>query len=297
MAISTRKRAFGHLNIAATLSAMTTFAILLSACGTTGTDVPLSTPGIDTLPNCNCYFASDCQKWFGDKTVCDRNEGNGGSGGKETECRFMKPKPDKAANKKGCSESNDGQPSRCDGHCVKPDNGSFCGDEDRSAVAAAVELWSEAFIEPARTGGGRVNPSLVAETGHLALSKLCNGQIARSVLSLVELAWSDILLHPNAPHKEEDHRLPDLSGDFCRIHAANTTARALATTVRQPGLMPRIADEIREACPGTLPFANPCRGQDAIACVEASIGDMATYLTTPKQPAERIIRTVLIGTE
>ena len=278
---------------ASTIHWIATSTLLLFMSTASASEAPRSTPEANALPDCNCYFASDCRKWFGDKTICDRNEGNGGSGGKETECKFMKPKPNKRTDEKGCSDSNDGKPSTCDGHCVKPDKGSFCGDQDWNTVATSVELWSEAFLQPAGSGGGIVNQDLVAQAQNLGLPKLCTGQIARTVLSLMELTWSDILGHPDRPHKEQDHQLPNLSDDACRLGAAHVTARALADAIRRPGLTPALADEIGAFCAHVLPFADPCENDNAIECVETSILDMATYLTTPKTPSQQIISSVL----
>jgi hypothetical protein len=304
---STRPR-FGALVWPAALLAATVAALALAApgCGTgtittaTALDSPVPQPAPDpqpALPNCDCYYASDCKKWFGEKTVCDRNKGNGGSGGQETKCKFMKPKPNKDTNEKGCTTSTGGTPSTCDGHCIKPVKGSTCGVADRLQVARAVELWSEAFIQPAAAGGGTVNAGLVAESRALGLSAECNGQVARTVLSLIELAWSDILIHPETPHVEEHHGIPDLSADTCRLQAAAAASRALVDVLEVPGSQPTIGAEVLEACPGELPFADPCLGADAIACAESLIQDLAVYLSTPPVavPTEEETTAALFG--
>ena len=227
---------------------------------------------------CNCYFSGDCTAGF-----CDYGDLQ-----LEDTCTFAIPKPQGVPGA-GCYEDHPGpfQLGICDGFCTSSASGSSLGGFDPAILAEGVELWSEAVLRPAESGGGPVDPVLAAAALALPIGEDQSIILGRQVASLMSetagIAFYDYFCHFEAGDPSP-RWFADLSGDKCRLMAGRLAAAALAAELLGGDGTPILAEIPLHCPPGeTLSFGANCpAGPEALACLDARVRDLDRFLTTPR---------------
>lgn len=232
------------------------------------------------IPNCNCYFSSDCPGG----TFC-----YWGPGGPFTEdvCNWRSPKPQGIPGN-GCTEDAAAAGPICDGFCTPSNLGSRFGHEDPWLLAQGVQLWGDALLLPSQAGGGPVDPALAAQA--LALdfdspltAPLLGRQVADVLVLTVGLEVYDYFCHyENGPETPEFW--VDLSDDGCALSAGRLVLEAVIQEILDPGAGEAVIGRIPLYCSDWQGRFGPrcARGEASLDCLTQRVRETAQYLTTPR---------------
>lgn len=228
------------------------------------------------LPDCVCYFSSDCPQG----NTCDYGNPFGSL------CTFKQPKPEGVIGA-GCDQPDSGVGGVCDGLCVSPANGSSCGTEDVGALSETIRLWGEAVIGTAQQGGGLINQELAEEAASTPEDPECSNEVGRNAggALTVALAGVEFLIHPDQPHVFAEHSVVDLSGDPCLVEGLNVVNEALIAEVNRPGAGEQVLQELPDLCPEIFDRALGCGGVNGagpLTCLEIRVEDIGSVLRTPR---------------
>ena len=233
------------------------------------------------IPNCNCYFSSDCNAGF----FC-----YWGPGGPfvEDHCNWRIPKPGGVPGA-NCDQDVDNAGPICDGHCTPSRAGSIFGLEDPTLVILGIRLWSAAILEPAAQGGGPVDPSLSAEALSLPFSGpsaaiILGRHVADMLAYTIDIVFYDHFCHFEN-HPGEAGPVVDLSSDDCRLQASLLVVDALTAEIEAKGSGEGSIWQIPMHCPawGDM-FAPRCpTGPEGLDCLYRRIQGAAELLTLPPQ--------------
>jgi hypothetical protein len=248
-------------------------------------DKKLLNPPPPPIPNCHCYFSSDCFPG----TFC-----YWGPGGPfvEDHCYWRRDKPNGTPGA-GCNMDTD-LAGGCDGICQATFLGSVLGSEDPSLLAIGIDLFSMSFLAPASSGGGAVDPAIAqAALGLPFKSPAAAEMLGRTVGGLFVIGAGQDFFYPDpklgippghcAPGIAL-HHVKDLSNEPWRLDLLKHLVYALQAELAGDIRASNAAMEGALACcpePETA-FAPVCTGPSAIACVLARIRDQAIVLTTPR---------------
>ena len=244
-------------------------------------------PELLNIPNCNCYFSSDCPG----NQFCYWGPGGPGM---EDHCHWRLPKPQGMPGE-GCFEDHVGGPGPiCDGVCTDRRAGSLFGHEDPELVIEAIQLWAEAMLRPSLTGGGPVDPILSERALSLPFqAPQASIQIGRHVADMLILSGGSVF-YDYFCHFEYDAEGPDyyvdLSGEPCAYQAGVLLIDAVIAELSQPGAGAGIIDRIPNHCSEwqSLFTARCPSGPEALDCIKSRVADYGTFLTRPG--GESIIR-------
>ncbi len=234
------------------------------------------------LPNCNCYFSGDCVAPNG---FCDWGDLTS-----EDICLWRENKPNGVPGA-GCDVAYSGPwiAGICDGTCSPSTAGSQLGSESRSLIEAGIQLWAEALLRPAESGGGPVDAGLAEKALELEFqSSEASMSLGRQVADLLVVAgvagFGDHFCHFEGHPGDEDPSLyVNLVADPCRQRAARTAVAALLAELKVPGSSTKMIAEIEGyCCDWRRMFGPRCTGSSALTCVEKRIADLAVFLTTPR---------------
>lgn len=233
------------------------------------------------MPPCTCYFSPDCGP---DGGFCDY----GGPYTQETNCFWRDGKPDAILN--GCStelELDEWLPNICDGVCSAARNGSANGLEDKALVGQAVELWSQAIVEPTIYGGETVDAAIAEIAMNVPFnSPNISESLGRHTADLVALVAGEefhgYFCHWEG-HPGEPGPLVSIAGDTCRIRAVELTVDGLVAEMDNPGSAAAYIGEIASVCPDWQTRFEPrcAAGPEALQCVSKFVEELAYFLTTP----------------
>lgn len=234
------------------------------------------------MPNCNCYFSGDCKAG----EFC-----NYGPGSFSTEdiCNWRDTKPNGVPGF-GCDLIHVGAWGGpiCDGLCQSSSLGSLLGAEPKPLLAAGIELWGRAILEPAIAGGGPIDAELAGRALALDWQRADAGwELGRQVADLLVLT-ADIRLYDHFCHFEQGDDDPayfvDLSAEPCRAAAGRLTVEALADAVLEPGSALAVLERLKEECSGWQGlFTLRCpEGAAALGCVRDRVEDAALFVSTPR---------------
>lgn len=235
-----------------------------------------------SVPNCNCYFSSDCVAG----SFCDY-----GPGGFSTEdiCLWRETKPDGVPGA-GCDAPYVGEwiPDICDGTCTGSSAGSALGWEDPTLIAQGVRLWAEAMLRPAGDGGGAMDLGWAERAEALPFkgpgsATLVGRQTADLLVQAADPAFYKYFCHYEAyPHDPDPALFVDLSP--CAVTTARSAIDALVAELTEPGTGAVHLAGLSAACPRWADgLKMPCRpGRSSTACLSDRIRDFAVFLTTPR---------------
>lgn len=234
------------------------------------------------LPNCDCYFSSDCEapNGFCDWGVLTMEDG----------CLWRLNKPEGTVGA-GCDEVYNGTwiAGICDGTCSPSRSGSSLGWEERSVLVQGIQGWAAAILEPALAGGGPIDPDQAKQIeglpfrgSHSAVN--LGRQIADVFVRAGIPELYDHFCHfESHPDQHEPALDVDLSNDPCRAQVAQQAIDALIAEILEPGRAATTFAQLPAACGARFDLFEPrCpAGPDAMACVAKRIAATAEFLTIP----------------
>ena len=240
------------------------------------------------MPNCNCYFSSDC---VGSTTFCDY-----GPAGFTVEdiCYWREPKPQGVPGT-GCSIEYEGPwTAVCDGICLPFNRGSSIGEENPQLVRQAVDLWTNSMVPPSIAGGGPVNAVLAQQAEALPFvyptSSVAIGRHVADLLSVAsEFGFYDYFCHFES-YPDDPDQFVDLSTNACGVAAAGLAIDALRAELTETGTGAGHIQEIAKHCSNwQTMFAPTCAaGEGALNCLAERVSALAQFMSTPREvPADR----------
>ncbi len=234
---------------------------------------------VDACKDCNCYFSADCRRHHPPQTHCNYD---GNISEQTTKCQWRKPKPTNTA--AGCTGDTTDS-GNCDGLC-EPAKGSKCGFEARATLATAVDLWGQAMINVAESGGGLIDPTLAQAALEFPSDPDCAAILARHVGGeLVGLAGHGFIVDPpTEPETWEDHHVADLSGNSCLVDALRLVVDGLAAEIQTPGTGDAVIAGIPGLCPEVFDAIVTCPGVSDLICTQESVQTLADALRLEPQP-------------
>ena len=239
------------------------------------------------LADCHCYWDSDCKVKFTDKPVC--NWFNNLT--QENDCNWKKPKRADATEEISQCSQDDGDQGQtgaggdCDGLCeAKAPGSQNCVPEPRDSMAEAIQIWGDACITVAGTGGGLISPTLAQQATEATQEPDCGHELGRHIGSLLNMLGGggpagDLFIHPVGEHDFEGHSIRDLSDAPCLVSGLNLVVDALANEVITPNGSNAILDDLPGLCPQIFNDAETCAAAgDPLSCVRLAVQDLAAYL-------------------
>lgn len=242
---------------------------------------------------CNCYFDRDCPGVDPDPAnqgdLCNVNFNIGGRCSSAAEllfgCLCMKPKPTGPNQAGKCNSRDQGGSSNCDGVCQSPNAGSSFASYAPFSLSESIQLWGDAIIDIAESGGGLVDEQL-AQQAMDALGDSDHGDVlGRHVGSLlVSMAGDDFIYHPEGVHMFAGHTVGDLSGNSCLVEALRRIVDAQRNEIASPGTGAAIMETIPTICPDVFNRADPCAiAGGTVHCLKRNMRSLSTYLTTVRE--------------
>ena len=240
------------------------------------------------LPNCHCYFSGDCA---GANEFC-----NWGTLTQEDNCYWRENKPNGVPGA-GCDvdfPGTDWTSGICDGICTVSSLGSDLGLEDPDLLLRGIQLWAEALLRPAESGGGQVDAHFSDKAMALpfdsAQSAMVLGRQIGDMLGAAGIGGIDVQYCHHESHPGEDSPItPDTSEDPCLQAAGRLSIDALVMEIYQNGGALTVLDGLRTVCTADRwqeLFTRRCpAGPDAIECFARRIGATAEFLSTPPKGA------------
>ena len=237
---------------------------------------------VPLLPNCDCYFSSDCvsPNGFCDWGVLTMEDG----------CLWRLNKPNGTVGA-GCDEVYNGTwiAGICDGICSPSRAGSSLGWEERDVLVQGIQLWAAAILEPAEAGGEPIDPdrakrieALPFRGSHSAIN--LGRQVADVFIQAGIPELYDHFCHFEAhPGDHAPALAVDLSDDPCRAQVAHRAIDALIAEILEPGRAATTFATLPEVCGGRSDLFEPrcAAGPGAMACVAKRIAATAEFLTIP----------------
>ncbi len=234
------------------------------------------------FPNCNCYFSGDCTAAL----FC-----NWGPSGPFTEdiCNWRQPKPNGIPGT-GCDEDAQSAGPICDGYCSPSSRGSQFGLEDTELLQSGIRLWAAAILEPARHGGGPVDPELAAAARSLPYflapaADILGRHVADTIAFTIDHLFREYFCHFEH-HPLDPGPIIDLSNEPCRLQAAELVIDTLVYEMGLSGSGQHFMIQITQICPDWANmFSGACEpGNQVIDCAYKKIADLARLLTTAPEP-------------
>ena len=236
------------------------------------------------LPACHCYFSGDCADA---EDFC-----NWGVLTSEDNCQWKENKPNGVPGA-GCDVEFPGVvwvSGICDGICTPFRQGSDLGREDQNLLIRGIQIWAEALLRPAESGGGPVDPELSRRAQELPfrgeLSSWILGRQIGDLLASAGVEGIDEQYCYHESHPGEDQPVtPDLSNDACRKASGRLTIEALVAEISGENSAAAILDELRTICADGAwesLFIHRCAaGPEALACFSQRVAAAAQFLSTP----------------
>lgn len=227
---------------------------------------------------CDCYFDTDC----GPSNTCSLNPSvSGNFCTTESVCLCMAEKPNGVVGA-NCDTLDSGGSGNCDGICTAPSSGSVFGLYSSSTVGQAVQLWGDAIIDAAESGGGPMGPGILETIADIFADEDLADQLGRHIGSLmVGLAGTEFFGHPNHDHDTAGHTVADLSNDTCMIAGLRHVITATVAEIGEPGSGVELMSQIEAICPEVLARSLPCSGLGLLTCRIQRMQDLVTVLVTP----------------